>query len=223
MIGRRRVEQRERDAGDDLHAEAEQQQAAEREPPARAGRQRLVERVTAEGAEARAVVEPVGDRRGQALHSSTSISEVCGLTRTLTRVSGAGGGPETTLPFTVVDAAVARTLELLATRVPVHAAAEMRAGRRQRAVAVAVASMKTTDCLRVSIPAVRVAFGEDGRERRIRRQIEDRARLAASAARDAGAARRGHQADETGQRRRSIKPTPAIDELRECATTVFEM
>jgi hypothetical protein len=97
VIRRRRVVERQRDAGDHLHAEAEEQHAPEREPPRRARRQRLLEQVAAERAEAGAVVEPVGDAPPP--HSSTSKSDVCGLTRTLMRASGTGGGPETTRPL----------------------------------------------------------------------------------------------------------------------------
>src|SRR5262249_52419804 len=102
VVGCRCVVERERDAGDGLQTETEQKHASEREPPARTGRQRLVVDEVADLPETRAVVDPVGDAPpgpgARRAHSSTSMSEVFSLTRTLNVWSGRGGGPATTCP-----------------------------------------------------------------------------------------------------------------------------
>src|SRR5690349_4971774 len=97
MVGRRRVVERQHNACEELNADPEDQDAAEREPPAGARRQRLVERMPAKHAKAGTVVEPVDQLRADP-QSSTSISEDCGFTRTFNGVSPAGGGPATTRP-----------------------------------------------------------------------------------------------------------------------------
>jgi hypothetical protein len=54
VLGRRHVVHRQHDAGNELHAEQQQQDAAGDEPPADPCRQRLVQQMGASGAEPRA-------------------------------------------------------------------------------------------------------------------------------------------------------------------------
>jgi hypothetical protein len=163
VVGRRRVEQREADAGDHLCRQAEQQHAAEREPPARARRQRFVERVMTPACATRAIVEPVDERREQSLHNSTSISEVCWLSRTFTRVSPAAAG-RNHLAIAVVDAAVTGTMEMLRLRI-LHATRHPRCVQvAERAVAVTVLVDINDGFLARLMPAIGVAIGQDGRK-----------------------------------------------------------
>ena len=59
VVGRRRVEDGEQDTGHQLHGQQEQHDAAGDEPPADAARQRLVEQVLQQGAEACSGIQPV--------------------------------------------------------------------------------------------------------------------------------------------------------------------
>ena len=96
VLGRRHVVHRQHDAGDQLDAEQEQQDAAGDEPPADAGGQALVQQVGAAGAEAGARVEPVGEAAQRTDHSSTSTCSPS--TRVGSLSSGLGGGPAFTAP-----------------------------------------------------------------------------------------------------------------------------
>src|SRR5438876_4963204 len=98
VIGRRRVEQRERDAGDELNRQTKEQHAAQREPPAGPRYQLFFQQVMTDDPKAGAIVEPVEELARPPHHNSTSRSDVCGLTRTATVSSPRGGGPATTLP-----------------------------------------------------------------------------------------------------------------------------
>ncbi len=88
----RHVVHRQRDAGDELQRQEEQQHAAEREKPVHVARHRLVENAPQAGSISSAIVEPVAERH----QSWTKTFE--SSTRAAISLSGRGGGPETLRP-----------------------------------------------------------------------------------------------------------------------------